>query len=40
MVGLKGQTAPQFTNAAMDGTVYNLENLRGKIVVINLWGTF
>lgn len=40
LVGLKGQTAPQFILSAMNGTQYNLENLRGKIVVINLWGTF
>lgn len=40
LVGLKGQTAPLFTIPAMDGTEYNLEKLRGKIVVINLWGTF
>ncbi len=40
LVGLKGLTAPQFILKAMDGTEYNLENLRGKIVVINLWGTF
>lgn len=40
LVGLKGQLAPQFTLPAMDGTQYNLANLRGKIVVVNLWGTF
>lgn len=40
LVGLKGLTAPQFTLKAMNGTEYNLENLRGKIVVVNLWGTF
>lgn len=40
LVGLKGQTAPQFTLSAMDGTQYSIENLRGKIVVVNLWGTF
>lgn len=40
LVGLKGQNAPPFTISAMDGTEYNLEKLRGKIVVINLWGTF
>lgn len=40
LVGLEGQKAPIFTAAAMDGTEYNLESLRGKIVVVNLWGTF
>lgn len=40
LVGLTGQKAPTFTAAAMDGTEYNLETLRGKIVVMNLWGTF
>lgn len=40
LVGLKGETAPTFTLPAMDGTEYNLEKLRGKIVVINLWATF
>ena len=40
LVGLKGETAPAFTLPAMNGTEYNLESLRGKIVVINLWGTF
>ncbi|MGI8555328.1 MAG: redoxin domain-containing protein [Pyrinomonadaceae bacterium] len=40
LVGLKGQAAPQFVLPSMDRTEYNLENLRGKIVVVNLWGTF
>lgn len=40
LVGLRGKTAPQFILPSMDGTEYNLENLRGKIVVVNLWGTF
>ncbi|MGI8467591.1 MAG: TlpA family protein disulfide reductase [Pyrinomonadaceae bacterium] len=40
LVGLKGQNAPPFTLLSMDGTEYNLEKLRGKIVVINLWETF
>lgn len=40
LTGLKGQIAPQFVLPAMNGTGCNLENLRGKIVVINLWGTF
>ena len=40
LVGLKGQTAPQFVLSSINGTEYNLENLRGKIVILNLWGTF
>lgn len=40
LIGLKGQLAPAFTLPSMNGTEYNLEKLRGKIVVINLWGTF
>lgn len=40
LIGLKDKAAPQFVMPAMDGTEYNLENLRGKIVVMNLWGTY
>lgn len=40
LVGLKNQAAPQFVLPATDGTVFNLADLRGKIVVVNLWGTF
>lgn len=40
LVGLKGQSAPQFILPAMNGTEYNLGKLRGKIIVVNLWGTF
>lgn len=40
LIGLENQKAPSFTAASMDGTQYNLEALRGKIVVVNLWGTF
>ena len=40
LVGLKGQAAPTFTLPSMNGTEYGLEKMRGKIVVINLWGTF
>jgi peroxiredoxin len=40
IVGLNGQKAPAFTAAAINGTAYSLESLRGKVVVINLWGTF
>jgi peroxiredoxin len=40
LIGLEGQTAPGFSASSMDGTEYKLDALRGKIVVINLWGTF
>lgn len=40
LIGLTGEKAPVFTSTNMEGTPYNLENLRGKIVVINLWATF
>lgn len=40
LIGLTGQKAPNFTAIDMNGVEFNLENLRGKIVVINLWGTF
>ncbi len=40
LIGLEGRTAPLFKTVNMNGTEYDLETLRGKIVVINLWGTF
>ena len=40
LIGLEGQKAPLFKAANIDGTQYDLETLRGKIVVVNLWGTF
>lgn len=40
LIGLEGQIAPSFTASSMDGTEYKLDALRGKIVVVNLWGTF
>lgn len=40
LIGLEGQKAPLFKTVNMNGTEYDLENLRGKIVVVNLWGTF
>lgn len=40
MVGLTEQKAPNFIATDMTGTEYNIENLRGKVVVMNLWGTF
>lgn len=40
LIGLEGQPAPLFKAANMEGTEYDLEKLRGKIVIVNLWGTF
>lgn len=40
LIGLEGQKAPFFKASNMNGTEYDLENLRDKIVVVNLWGTF
>lgn len=40
LINLTGQKAPDFVSVDMNGTEYNLENLRGKIVVINLWATW
>ena len=38
--GLTGKSAPAFKASNMNGEEFNLENLRGKVVVVNLWGTF
>ena len=40
LVGLKVQTAPAFALSSMNGTGYDLEKMRGQIVVVNLWATF
>lgn len=40
LANLTGQNAPDFIAADMNGTEYNLDKLRGKIVVINLWATW
>lgn len=40
IIGLTGEKAPTFITADMNGAEINLENLRDKIVVMNLWGTF
>ena len=40
MTGLAGQKAPAFAAVGISGNEYTLQNLRGKIVVLNLWGTF
>jgi cytochrome c biogenesis protein CcmG/thiol:disulfide interchange protein DsbE len=37
---LPGTTAPQFDLEAYDGTVYDLSELGGKIVVVNLWASW
>ncbi len=39
-VGLSGKAAPDFTALGMDDTEYRLESFKGKVVVINLWGTW
>jgi peroxiredoxin len=31
------ELAPSFTASGMDGTVYSMDQLRGKVVVVNLW---
>lgn len=40
LISLTGQKAPNFRSADMNGIEFNLENLRGKIVVVNLWATW
>jgi peroxiredoxin len=35
-----GQAAPDFTLQALDGQRYRLEDLRGKVVFVNLWATW
>ena len=34
-----GSKAPMFSETAVDGTVYSLADLRGKVVVLTLWST-
>ena len=34
-----GSTAPLFSETGVDGTVYKLTDLRGKVVVLTLWST-
>ena len=38
--GLQGKSAPVFKAFNMNGEEFILENLRGNVVVVNLWGTF
>jgi len=35
-----GDRAPQFEVTAYDGEVYNLEELRGQIVILNVWANW
>lgn len=34
-----GETAPAFSGQALDGTVYDLDRLHGKVVVLTFWST-
>jgi peroxiredoxin len=34
-----GSQAPQFTGSAMDGTDYDLSQMRGSVVVVTFWST-
>jgi peroxiredoxin len=34
-----GETAPEFSGQALDGTVYDLQQLQGKVVVLTFWST-
>ena len=34
-----GEAAPVFSGQAMDGTVYDLDQLHGKVVVLTFWST-
>lgn len=35
-----GDPAPQFSVKMIDGSVVNIENLKGKVVVLNFWATW
>ena len=35
-----GMTAPDFTATTMDGRQVSLKSLRGKVILLNFWGTF
>lgn len=35
-----GAAAPEFTLAGLDGKTYKLGDYKGKVVVVNFWGTF
>ena len=34
-----GETAPQFSGQSLDGTIYDLDQLHGKVVVLTFWST-
>ena len=34
-----GQQAPEFSGQALDGTMYDLQQLQGKVVVLTFWST-
>ena len=34
-----GEAAPSFTGQALDGTTYDLDQLKGKVVVLTFWTT-
>lgn len=34
-----GEVAPSFSGQALDGTLYDLDRLRGKIVLLTFWST-
>lgn len=34
-----GETAPTFSGQALDGTIYDLDRLQGKVVVLTFWST-
>lgn len=35
-----GDKAPQFTLTTFDGDIYSLQDLRGKVVVVNFWASW
>ena len=37
---VKGEPVPNFTLTTFDGQTYSLEELRGKVVVINFWASW
>lgn len=37
---IAGEPAPDFTASALDGTPVSLEELRGKVVLLNVWATW
>ena len=35
-----GEKAPDFTLTSFDGQTYNLEDLKGKVVLVNIWASW